>query len=159
MIDSAFLRMLRSRMARSTFSGSGSPAFQRVTWNSRRKAGSVSGVVPSNRIGKIGRRFASSCGAIQRHLRLGADPAPHPVATDQHNEGAAALHYRLQPVEPDVSRLKAFIVLEHVQLVPPELRVEIGGRNRIVAAVAEKNVIDVRHRVAAPEPCRFVSTS
>ena len=55
--------MVRWRMSSSSRSGSASAPFQGVIWNSRRKAGSVSASVPSSRIGKIGRRSASSCGA------------------------------------------------------------------------------------------------
>jgi hypothetical protein len=81
-------------------------------------------------------------------LRLRANPPPHSVAAHQYDESAARLHRLLQPVEPQNAGADRLVVLEHAEAVPCELSAQIVGRLGVVAAIAQEDVILVRHRTA-----------
>ena len=120
-----------------------STPFQGVAWNSRRNAGSVSGVGPveQDREDRQALRVVVRPEvAVQRHLGLGPDPARHPVAADQHDEAAAAVHRLLQPAQPEIAGADALVVPEHRQPVPLELGAQVERRRPVVVAVAQEYV-------------------
>ncbi len=95
----------------------------------------------------------------QSDLGLGPDPAPHPVAAHQHDEASAGIHRFLQAVEPELTLPDALLVPEHGKTVPLQLTAKVDGRILVVTAVAQEDVIVVRHPMALRSDAgRFVST-
>lgn len=88
--------------------------------------------------------------ADQRRLGLGPDPAPDPVTTHQHDEAAAGVHRLLQPLEPEIPLADALVVLEHGDPALFQLAAQDRRRLAVVAAVAQKDVVVVRHPADLP---------
>jgi hypothetical protein len=84
--------------------------------------------------------------ADQRHLGLGPDPAANPVAPHQHHEAGAAVHRLLQAQEPLIALTDALVVLEHREPALFQLSTQTGRRLQVVAAVAQKDLVVVRHK-------------
>ncbi len=65
----------------------------------------------------------------------------------------------LQAVEPELTLPDALLVPEHGKTVPIELAAEVDGRIQVVTAVAQEDVMAVRHQAALRSDAgRFVST-
>jgi hypothetical protein len=84
----------------------------------------------------------------ERHLGLGADPAAHTVAAHEHDEAAAGVHGFLQPVEPELALPDALLVAKYAESAPFQLLAEARRRIRVIAAVAQKDVIALGHPAA-----------
>lgn len=60
---------------------------------------------------------------------------------DEHDEGSATIYRILQADEPLLPLANALVVFEHREPPPLELCAEVRCRLRVVAAVAQKNLV------------------
>ena len=84
--------------------------------------------------------------ADEGNLGLRSDPAAHPIASDQDDEGATAADGPLEQCQPLIARADARVVLEDSEPEPLHLRAQSRGGLQVVAAVAQKDLVVVRHK-------------
>ena len=81
-------------------------------------------------------------------LHLGADRARHAVATNQDHFSPQGSTCLLQPDEPEITRAYAGVVPRQRKPAPIKLTVQVESRTSAATAIAKKDVMTLRHRVA-----------
>jgi hypothetical protein len=76
---------------------------------------------------------------VERRLRLRPDPPRHAVPADEDDKCSAAVHRRLESVEPPVARLQLGLVEEDGEPLPRQVVAQPPCYREVVAAVAEKD--------------------